>query len=141
MLSICSRIIVAYDGSDLSKKALDIAIKIAIQDARIVLNVLTVVSIPSLAEYCEAVREVYFKLAKETSEAVEEKIKTLPNHRKRSIVLEGKPSNVIVEFAKENGANLIIMGSRGLCGLKEFMIGSVSHYVVQKSPCPVFLIK
>ncbi|WP_394297942.1 universal stress protein [Gordoniibacillus kamchatkensis] len=33
------------------------------------------------------------------------------------------------------------MGSRGLGGLKEFVLGSVSHSVVQKSKMPVFIIK
>jgi len=35
----------------------------------------------------------------------------------------------------------VVMGSRGLSGLKEIFLGSVSHHVVQKSSCPVMIVK
>ncbi|RKD26746.1 phosphate starvation protein [Ammoniphilus oxalaticus] len=141
MITVCSRIVAPYDGSELSKKALDKAIRLAEQDARIVLNVLTVVSIPSRVEYYEVVREAYYNMANEMRQEVEEKISLLSNHKKSAIVLEGQPAQMIVEFAKERNADLIIMGSRGLSGLKELFLGSVSHHVVQKATCPVIVVK
>ncbi len=57
-----------------------------------------------------------------------------------SIEEEGPAYKVILEHAKENNSDLIIMGSRGLSGVKEYL-GSVSHYVVQHSSVPVLIIK
>lgn len=53
---------------------------------------------------------------------------------------EGPAYKVTLEHAKENNSDLIIMGSRGLSGVKEFL-GSVSHFVIQHSPVPVLIIK
>ncbi|RKD26748.1 phosphate starvation protein [Ammoniphilus oxalaticus] len=145
MLSVCSRIAVPYDNSELSKKALDKAIKIAKQDQRIELDILTVVSIPTRITYHGVyndarVREAHYNTAQEMLEEISEKLSDLPN-KTRTITLEGNPAYMIVEFTKENGTDLVIMGSRGLSGLQELFLGSVSHYVVQKSACPVFVVK
>ncbi|WP_269085328.1 universal stress protein [Peribacillus muralis] len=46
----------------------------------------------------------------------------------------------LLEHVNTHNCDLIIMGSRGLSGFKEFL-GSVSHYIVQHSPVPVLLVK
>lgn len=145
MLTVCSRIAVPFDNSDLSKKALDIAIMLAKQHERIELDVITVISVPTNVVYYGAynedrIREAHIASAKEMMEEVEGKIKELPN-KTRTFVLEGSPSHTIVDFIKQNDSDLVVMGSRGLSGLKELFLGSVSHYVVQKSTCPVYIVK
>ncbi|WKB35977.1 universal stress protein [Terrilactibacillus sp. S3-3] len=45
-----------------------------------------------------------------------------------------------MDHIKENHYDLVILGSRGLSGIREFL-GSVSHGVVQRSPVPVLIIK
>ncbi|RKD26747.1 phosphate starvation protein [Ammoniphilus oxalaticus] len=141
MLSVCSRIVVPYDGSELSKKALNTAIQLAKQDEKIQINAVTVLSIPDRLAYNDGVRESYFKAAKELEQEIEESLKTLPNNETKITVLEGNPGAKIVEFSKDNGVDLVIMGSRGLSGLQEWFLGSVSQYVVQKSACPVYITK
>ncbi|MEW9668939.1 universal stress protein [Ammoniphilus sp. 3BR4] len=145
MLTVCSRIAVPFDNSDLSNRALETAIMLAKQDERIELDVLTVVNIPTSVAYYGAynddrIREAHLASAKEMMDGVEEKIKDLPN-KTRTFVLEGNPAPIIVDFVKQNDSDLVVMGSRGLSGLKEMFLGSVSHYVVQKSTCPVYIIK
>ncbi len=145
MLTVCSRIAVPYDDSELSKKALETAIMLAKQDGRIELDVITVVSVPSNIAYYgvysdDRVREGYISAAKEMLNQVEEKLKDLPN-KTRTFVLEGSPTHTIIDFIKQNDSDLVVMGSRGLSGLQELFLGSVSHYVVQKSTCPVFIVK
>lgn len=56
------------------------------------------------------------------------------------VPLKGDPAHQILEYAKEHEQDLIIMGSRGLSGIKEIMLGSVSHKVTQLSKCPVLII-
>lgn len=145
MLTVCSRIAVPYDDSEMSKKALETAIMLAKQDDRIELDVLTVINIPTTLAYYGAynddrIRESHLAAAKELMNAVEEKLHALPN-KTRTFVLEGSPSHTIVEFIKQNDSDLVVMGSRGLSGLQELFLGSVSHYVVQKSTCPVYIVK
>jgi len=53
----------------------------------------------------------------------------------------GKPSFEIVRFAREEGIDLIVMGSRGLSGIKELLVGSVSSQVVDHAPCSVTIVR
>jgi nucleotide-binding universal stress UspA family protein len=56
-------------------------------------------------------------------------------------VLEGTPFNEIVKAARAEGADLLVMGTRGLTGLKHVLIGSTAEKVVRKAPCPVLVLK
>jgi nucleotide-binding universal stress UspA family protein len=56
-------------------------------------------------------------------------------------LVEGRPSTRIVETAKEGNFVLIVMGSRGLSGVKEFFLGSVSDRVADDAECPVMIVK
>jgi len=56
-------------------------------------------------------------------------------------VLAGNAARDIVEFAKENAADLIVMATHGRTGLDRFLIGSVAEKVVRRAPCPVFTLK
>lgn len=55
------------------------------------------------------------------------------------IYTQGEPHEIL-NTAKEKGV-LIVVGSRGISGLKEMMLGSVSHKVSQSSPCPVLIVR
>ena len=46
----------------------------------------------------------------------------------------------VVNEAVERGADLIVMGTRGLSGLKRFALGSVAEKVVRTAPCPVLTV-
>jgi nucleotide-binding universal stress UspA family protein len=52
----------------------------------------------------------------------------------------GSPGRAICELAYSWGADLIIMGRRGLSGVKEFFLGSVSSYVLHRAPCSVHIV-
>jgi nucleotide-binding universal stress UspA family protein len=58
-----------------------------------------------------------------------------------TVVREGYPATVIQEEAEEQRADLIVIGTRGLSGLKHLLLGSVAERVVQKAPCPVLTVK
>ena len=58
-----------------------------------------------------------------------------------TVVREGYPATVIQEEAEERRADLIVIGTRGLSGLKHLLLGSVAERVVQKAPCPVLTVK
>jgi nucleotide-binding universal stress UspA family protein len=58
----------------------------------------------------------------------------------KECVREGYPASVIEEEAAVEKADMIVMGSRGLSGLKHLLLGSVAERVVQKSHCPVLTV-
>ncbi|MFC4810207.1 universal stress protein [Paenibacillus sp. GCM10023250] len=57
------------------------------------------------------------------------------------LLAQGDPAEVICRTAKEAGADLIIMGSRGVGLVSELLLGSVSHAVAKRAHCPVLLVK
>jgi nucleotide-binding universal stress UspA family protein len=54
---------------------------------------------------------------------------------------EGRPAEEIVDFAEEIGANLVVVGSRGLGPVGRFLLGSVAEGVVHNAPCPILLMR
>ncbi len=53
----------------------------------------------------------------------------------------GHPGHSICELAFTSSADLIVVGSRGLKGLKEMFLGSVSNYVTHHAPCSVLIVR
>lgn len=56
-------------------------------------------------------------------------------------VLHAAPAEGIAEAARACGADLIVMGTRGLTGLKHVLLGSVTERTVRIAPCPVLTVK
>ena len=54
---------------------------------------------------------------------------------------EGRPGVEITALAEDIGAGLIVVGSRGLGGIRRTMLGSVSDSVVRHSHCPVLVVR
>lgn len=55
--------------------------------------------------------------------------------------LEGNPAEVILEVAKAQNSNVIVMGSRGLGKLAGLLVGSTSQKVVLHASCPVLIVR
>jgi nucleotide-binding universal stress UspA family protein len=56
-------------------------------------------------------------------------------------LLTGDPANEIVRVAKEEGVEMIVMGTHGRTGLMRFLMGSVAEAVVRRAPCPVVTLR
>jgi len=56
-------------------------------------------------------------------------------------LVSGVPFVEILGVAKEQGADLIVMGTHGRTGLPHMLIGSVAEKVVRKAPCPVLTVR
>lgn len=56
-------------------------------------------------------------------------------------IVVGDPAQEIIRLANIHQAELIVMGSRGLTGMKRILQGSVSSEVVETAPCSVFIVK
>lgn len=58
----------------------------------------------------------------------------------RVTLLEGSPYKEVTQFAETEGADLIVIGSRGLSGLERVIIGSTAEKIVRNAPCPVLTV-
>ncbi len=57
------------------------------------------------------------------------------------IIMRGQPADAIVDVARREGVDLIVMGSRGLGALEGALLGSVSEAVADRAPCPVLIAR
>ncbi len=70
-----------------------------------------------------------------------EKIKGEGVEVAESHVARGRPDREIVHLSEELGAGLIVMGNRGLGGVRRALMGSVSDSVVKHAHCPVLIVR
>ncbi len=59
----------------------------------------------------------------------------------KSIIKTGAPFVEIIDYAKSESIDLIVMGTHGHSGIEHILIGNVAEKVVRKSPCPVMTIR
>ncbi|MCC2685435.1 MAG: universal stress protein UspA [Paenibacillaceae bacterium] len=141
-----NNILVAYDGSELGGKALDTAIELVKLVPSAKLQVLYVFRFPVLI-IGEALvptgADITSRIYEESEHIIQQAKDRLAAAAIEGnvVMVEGYPPGVIIDYAVEHRCDLIVIGSRGLSGIKELMLGSVSHYVAQRSQIPVFIVK
>ena len=57
------------------------------------------------------------------------------------MISHGDPAARIIDIAAERGASLIIIGSRGVSGIKRLFTGSISDKVSKSASCPVMIVR
>jgi len=144
------RILAAVDGSKTSLKALDKAIELQrlIPDAEIF--IICVYKHHSLFEASLSIGrpddmdipdKVLSDYAKEVVNHAKEFAREHGATKVRGFVKAGRPSKVIVKFAQEKEADLIVVGTKGTNSDKDGMfLGSVSHRVASQAKCPVLVV-
>jgi len=138
-----SKILVPYDGSENAQKALEKAIELASIDASISLEVIYVVTPPALSSIVDVpinFEEVLFEAGKAIIAKAEATLAPLQNKHQCYLLRGSSAAQAILDYAKEHDCDLIVMGNRGLTGIREFL-GSVSHMVVQRSLVSVLIVK
>jgi nucleotide-binding universal stress UspA family protein len=122
------RILVGIDGSDHSLWALLEAINI-VREFSGFLKVITV--------YKQGKNEEAEKIRQKTQQYLEkEKI-----DYELTTILGSNPSRALVDAARNENFDLIVVGSRGLGSAASFLLGSISKQVVTKAHCDVLVIK
>jgi nucleotide-binding universal stress UspA family protein len=158
------KILVPYDFSAPSGKALDHAMNIANLSRKegssikvILLHVLQEIHVPPAFDYGmripsslvevrttnEYVKEVYHEMKSKSLEMLREKKKFLETEGISIVpqVLIGEPHRQITDFAQSEKVDLIVIGSTGLKGIHTIRaLGSVSRKVAEGAKCPVMLV-
>ena len=138
-------ILVPTDFSPHSEKALELAEKLAkLMGAKIHLLHCYQINVGGISPYGVTIPDEYNR---EIREAATEKVEEL----ERKVAAEGieveahitprYPSEAVTDLAKEIGADLIVMGTRGTTGLKHIFLGSVAERTLRIAPCPVLTVK
>lgn len=141
-----SKIVAAYDGSKAGTKALEKAIELAKLNPDATLEVLHVFDFPrfyvadGFAPVPASVNEEFYELAEKTVEEAKKRLEEAGVNATVQLI-QGAPAEVILDYTKKNHNDLIVIGSRGLGGIREFVLGSVSHNVVQHARIPVLVVK
>lgn len=65
----------------------------------------------------------------------------MPEERVNFEVQVGEPAEEIVDLARLEGYDMIVIGSRGFSPMKELLLGSVSNKVLHTAPCPVLVVR
>ena len=138
------KILVPLDGSELARKALDHAEKLAKTfDAEIILfQVVPFMPIYGSPELVTPL--IVDEKQKETAQKylthLIEEMKTR-GHKVTSMVRTGQQVAVeIIDFAKESGVDLIVMCTHGRSGITRWVLGSVAHKVLTRAETPILLI-
>ena len=128
---VFSRVLVGIDGSEVSERALNVAIEICkrFNAALYVMYVIEPILVPSVDKakirtILDALKEHADRIvSKALIKAQKENVEAKP------IITEGKPGPEICKKASELKADLIVVGSRGLGTISRFIVGSTSSYL------------
>lgn len=134
-------ILVPIDGSEGSDRAAAEAIKLA-EICKAKLNFLYIANINQLAINACLSEAVLDAVTKAGNVILDRAMQMVPSGIEKEAFSEtGSPAVAILDFAEQNGINIIVMGSRGLGIVKCVLLGSVSQYIVEQAKCPVLVVK
>ncbi|MDE1829195.1 MAG: universal stress protein [Thaumarchaeota archaeon] len=142
-----TNIVVAIDGSDLSKKAADYAVSLA-KEKNAKISAVAVVKFHQTDAFrgSTATLEKFIRKQAEIAQKWLDSVRTEAdenNVRFESKVIKTR-TNVpeeIIKYAKDKRSDLIVMGTRGRTGFKKVLLGSVASAVVTHAGCPVMVIR
>ena len=136
-------ILLATDGSQEAELALSTAVDMAtITNSE--LHLVTVA--PGYPSYDVNVPNVVEKLHEQAEKVLDEQAEKVQREggtvaEKHFRIAERRRAQQIVQVAEDVGAGLIVMGSRGLGGVRRALMGSVSDSVVRHAHCPVMIVR
>jgi nucleotide-binding universal stress UspA family protein len=92
------------------------------------------------ASYVEEMRDDLVRFHQETVASAERDLQTT-GLKTEARILHGDPRTALVEAARAEKADLVVVGSHGHTGITKLVMGSVASYVVAHAPCSVMVVK
>jgi nucleotide-binding universal stress UspA family protein len=151
-----NKILVAIDYSERSNYVFDAALSLAKANKAnlMLLNVIsdTEEDYPQLPTYSyypildDRTAEIYHQKLEEYKQARLDLLRSLTEIATEADVptefsqISGNPGRILCDMAENWQADLIVVGSRGLTGIKEMFLGSVSNYVTHHASCSVLIV-
>lgn len=139
------RIIVGIDDSDPSDAAIKTVLELPAEDRRRILfcsvaDVNTFIGLGAQGYYYTKIRGDLYDQAQRI---VDSAVASVRSHgvTAEGQVVEGSTSDELIAVAKEQEADLIVMGSHGRRGMQRLFLGSVAESVVRTAPVPVLVVR
>jgi nucleotide-binding universal stress UspA family protein len=139
------RIVVGVDGSPTSR----VALRWAVRQAKLTNGTVDAViawEIPMVLQsygwapiYVEEEGDFKADARKTLDTVISEEIGPTDSQQVRSLVVNGHPAQALIDAA--DGADMLVVGSRGHGSFAEALIGSVSQHCVHHAPCPVLIVR
>ena len=141
---IYKKILIATDGSEYTKNAVDYGIDLAKNTDAKLLTIYVVDTAAFASIPMDAAWESMYELLRQEGEqamkyvaekAGEEGVEVEAN------IIEGHPADEIIKYSEKNSISLIVLGTLGKSGLDRFLLGSVAEKVVRNSKIPVLVVR
>lgn len=135
-------ILVALDGSEIAERVIQAVGELVLSpDSKVVLchvfpNPESEIDLPADRPQPESQTLTYFQIEKQL-QSYQEQISVSSELE----LVTGDPADEIIRLANIYKADLIVIGSRGLTGMKRIVQGSVSSQVVEEAHCSVLVVK
>ena len=141
--SLPQKIVVAIDGSDSSFKALNYATKLAaLTKSKVVVMNVTLLPSGATLKTLESLRK---DLSSRTSEILAKANSAARSNNvdveTRSVETSTSVVTAIVDFAAQEKADLLVLGTKGTSGMGRLMLGSVAAGTVSSANCPVLAVR
>jgi len=136
------KLLIAYDGSEESKKAFQMGLEIATKfSAEVIVVSVARPPEPPVAVEMEAVLERAAEYYRSGYDALKESV-TAPGITPRFEIRMGHPAEQIVLLANEENAQMIVMGHRGGGSfLQRWRLGSIARRVMNYAQCTVVVVR
>lgn len=136
------KLLVGYDGSEYSRRALERSAQFAAGDPVFVVSVVPLTAPAGRGPAGVEPREIQVH-----HEQLEEARRLLESHGVEPKLIEtlgnpiGDPADALIHVANDQQVGLIVVGTRGLGALKRLVLGSVSSKLVSEAPCDVLVVR
>jgi nucleotide-binding universal stress UspA family protein len=146
LASQIKRILLPVDGSDASIKAARYAFRIAKPLDADITCIHVIAAPPLLKGINPALVALYFSRAEKQSKKWISDVKRMAKkekvHMTSEILIDAlSVPSAIIQYAKKQRIDLIIIGTRGRTGAKKLLLGSVAGTVMAHAGCPVLLVR
>jgi nucleotide-binding universal stress UspA family protein len=88
-----------------------------------------------------AFREAHFSKSRKYLEGAKAKLSSAGIKVKTESIETGRPANLIIDYAKENAMDMIVIATHGHSGMRNMLLGSVAFRVLHEANVPVLLIR
>lgn len=142
MTKLFEKILIATDGSDKNKSAVEEAVKIARACGSTIYAVYVMdESLMKSAIEVPISEDLYRRIRDEGEKAINWVKEIAQGVNLETFILSGRPAHEITEFAEQKNVDLIVVGTQGKSGIERFLLGSVADEVIRTAVCPVLTIK
>jgi nucleotide-binding universal stress UspA family protein len=136
---IIHSILVAVDGSETSSNAAKMAIDLS---KKFGANLIALHIVPPNLRFNKEMFDIANQNGQKIVNEVREKAVAKGVDVQTEVISDViSITKVIVEYAEENDVNLIVLGTRGISGIKRLLLGSTASGVVTYSHCPVMIVR